>query len=209
MPGGQTVWRRVLVLGGARSGKSAFAQAYAAGLGAPVIYLATAQAGDAEMAARIARHRGARPADWETVEEPLWPSRSLDAKPTSATVLLEDLTLLLSNHVLNGDEESSGAEQAEAAVVEEVARLACRSGHLVLVSNEVGLGIVPEHPLGRVFRDAQGRVNQAVAALMDEAYLLVAGIPLALKTPGRAEPGENAAFDPQSLTLGAKFLLVE
>lgn len=165
-----------LILGGARSGKSRLGErlvrAAAAGAAAPV-YLATAQALDAEMAVRIAEHRSRRGEEWQTLEAPLELPATLAAVGT-APVLVDCLTLWLSNLML--------AERAvDHAVADLLAALATRRAPTVLVSNEVGLGIVPEHPLGRRFRDAQGELNQQVAARADCVVLTAAGLPLVLK----------------------------
>jgi adenosylcobinamide kinase / adenosylcobinamide-phosphate guanylyltransferase len=164
-------FRRVLVLGGARSGKSSFAQRVAAECGSPVAYVATATAEDEEMIERIRLHRAARPPEWLTHESP----RSLALPPGDArTVLVEDLTLLLSNLMA----EFADAEGRARAEVEQLLKARV---NVVVVSNEVGMGIVPATPLGREFRDALGRLNQHAAAAMSEVYLLVAGLPLRLK----------------------------
>jgi adenosylcobinamide kinase / adenosylcobinamide-phosphate guanylyltransferase len=168
--------RRILVLGGARSGKSGFAERLAAECGEPVLYVATATAVDDEMAARIALHRAQRPRTWRTLEIPKDVAQHVGSEPGKvATVLVEDLTLLLSN--LMADDES----RAEVRAVAELNALLALSTHVVLVSNEVGMGVVPPYPLGRVFRDALGRLNQFAAAACGEVYLLVAGLPLQLK----------------------------
>jgi adenosyl cobinamide kinase/adenosyl cobinamide phosphate guanylyltransferase len=162
-----------LVLGGARSGKSRFAESLIAALPPPWIYAATAQANDAEMAERIAGHRARRGPQWQTVEV----SRSLDEallEHASAPVLVDCLTLWLSNAML-----ANGAIEQETANVEQA--LARATAPKVLVSNEVGLGIVPDYPLGRRFRDAQGILNQRMAALADRVVLMVAGLPLVVK----------------------------
>jgi adenosylcobinamide kinase / adenosylcobinamide-phosphate guanylyltransferase len=161
------------VLGGARSGKSAFAERLAGECGEPVLYVATASAGDAEMAARIALHRAARPAGWRTVE--IATGLAEHIRNNVQTVLVEDLTLLLSN--LMAQDEG----QAEARAVAEVHAVLALEVHAVIVSNEVGMGIVPPYPLGRLFRDALGRLNQSAAVACGEVYLLVAGLPLQLK----------------------------
>lgn len=169
-----------LVLGGARSGKTAHALAVAEALGARRVYVATAEAGDAEMAARIARHRAERGAGWRTVEAPLALAGALaggaaEGAAEGADVLLVDcLTLWLSNLMLAGRE-------VEAATGELLAALARAPAPVVLVSNEVGLGLVPETPLGRAFRDAQGRLNQRVAAAVARVDFVAAGIALPLK----------------------------
>jgi adenosylcobinamide kinase / adenosylcobinamide-phosphate guanylyltransferase len=164
------------VLGGARSGKSAFAEKIARACGEPVLYVATATAGDEEMAARIALHRAQRPLTWRTVEIPVEVATEVGAQMgDAATLLVEDLTLLLSN--LLAEHEPS----AEARAVAEVNALLALERNVVFVSNEVGMGVVPPYPLGRVFRDALGRLNQSAAAACSEVYLLVAGLPLQLK----------------------------
>jgi adenosylcobinamide kinase/adenosylcobinamide-phosphate guanylyltransferase len=165
------------VLGGARSGKSSFAERLAAECGEPVLYVATATAGDDEMAERIRVHQAQRPGGWRTLEA----SRGLDVAVPGAlgdarTVLVEDLTLLLSNLML--DAVQDGAETMAIAEFDALQELAA---HVIVVSNEVGLGIVPPTPLGRRFRDALGRLNQHAAAVSSEVYLLFAGLPLRLK----------------------------
>jgi adenosylcobinamide kinase / adenosylcobinamide-phosphate guanylyltransferase len=168
--------RRILVLGGARSGKSAFAERLAGECGEPVLYVASAIAGDDEMAERIALHRAQRPPAWRTLEIPVDLAQRVSSElGDAATVLVEDLTLLLANLLA---EDESGAEGRALA---EVNALLAFSTHVVLVSNEVGMGVVPPYPLGRFFRDALGRLNQATAAACGEVYLLVAGLPLHLK----------------------------
>jgi adenosylcobinamide kinase/adenosylcobinamide-phosphate guanylyltransferase len=143
-----------------------------------VLYVAVAEAGDAEMAARIRAHQQRRPPTWRTLEAPrevaLQTSRALR---DGGTVLVEDLTLLLANLLPTSD----AAPAAEQAALAELAALTSLPVDVILVSNEVGQGLVPAFPLGRAFRDALGRLNQAAAAAADEAYLLVAGIPLRLK----------------------------
>jgi adenosylcobinamide kinase/adenosylcobinamide-phosphate guanylyltransferase len=144
--------------------------------GEPVVYVATAAAVDAEMAERIAHHRARRPATWRTLEVRVGlASAASAAYGDAATLLVEDLTLLLSNHL---EIETSGAE---AQTLDEVNALLALDAHVILVANEVGMGVVPPYPLGRVFRDAMGRINQAAAAACGEVYLTVAGLPLRLK----------------------------
>jgi adenosylcobinamide kinase / adenosylcobinamide-phosphate guanylyltransferase len=163
-----------LVTGGARSGKSRYAENLITALPPPWIYVATAQAGDAEMAARIAEHRKRRSANWTIVEVPHQLAGAFSHIDEAAPVLVDCLTLWLSNRLL-----------ADADVEEEIEQLAGvlahRSGPLVLVTNEVGSGIVPDNALARRFRDAQGRLNQRMAVLADRVVLVVAGLPLALK----------------------------
>jgi adenosylcobinamide kinase/adenosylcobinamide-phosphate guanylyltransferase len=179
-------FHRTLVLGGARSGKSRLAEQLVATYGAPVLYVSTAQAGDDEMAQRIARHRAARPATWRTLEAPIDTARAAANQLGEArSVLVEDLTILLSNllsrDVTTDEVDPTVVERAEVEAVAEMEALLSLSAHVVLVSNEVGMGIVPAFPLGRAFRDALGRLNQHAAAQAAEVFLLVAGLPLRLK----------------------------
>ncbi len=168
-------FRRILILGGARSGKSTFAERIAGECGEPVLYVATASETDEEMAKRIAHHRARRVASWRTLEVPTAIAARVAAERDVATMVIEDLTLLLSNYM------EDDAVTAEDKVVDEVLRLVSLNANLVMVTNEVGMGIVPPYPLGRVFRDALGRVNQAAAGACDEVYLIVAGLPLRMK----------------------------
>lgn len=165
--------RVTLVLGGARSGKSALAETLAAAPGGRPVYLATAAAGDAEMAERIRRHRERRGPGWATIEEPLDIVGRL-AAADGAAVLVDCLTLWLANLMAAGLDVA--AETAR--LVEALPR---HAGPVVLVANEVGFGIVPDNPLARDFRDHAGRLNQAVAAAADRVYLVAAGLPLVLK----------------------------
>ena len=165
-----------LVLGGARSGKSLHAEKLARATGLQRIYIATAQAYDDEMRERIAKHRADRAGDgWRTVEEPMQLAAVILREAAPDTVLLVDcLTLWLSNIMLA--ERDAGAAQANLLEALHDAR-----GPVICVSNEVGMGIVPETPLGRLFRDAQGRLNQAVAAAIPHVVFVAAGLPLSLK----------------------------
>jgi adenosylcobinamide kinase / adenosylcobinamide-phosphate guanylyltransferase len=162
-----------LVLGGARSGKSRYAESLMAALQPPWVYVATAEAGDAEMAERIAAHRERRGPNWRTIEALANLDRVL-ADHRSEPVLVDCLTLWLSKLLLD-----DGALEDEMVRVEKSLLLA--TAPKVLVSNEVGAGIVPEHPLGRRFRDLQGVLNQRVAAIADRVVLMVAGLPLVVK----------------------------
>lgn len=173
-----------LVLGGARSGKSAFAEHLARETGLDRVYIATAEASDDEMVARIARHRADRAtAGWRTIEEPLDLAGVLCREAAPSRVILVDcLTLWLSNAMLAGQDVA----QAHSGLI---AALAAVGGPVVIVSNEVGLGLVPETALGRDFRDAQGRLNQAVAAAASTVLFVAAGLPLVLKKPaGKGKP---------------------
>lgn len=167
--------KTTLILGGARSGKSRFAQQLAEREEGRLIYVATAGAYDGEMEERIARHRLDRGERWRTVEEQYDLASAVDRHAAAGHVLLVDcLTLWLSNLMLA--EQDLGE-----ASLKLIASLTRQEGHVILVSNEVGSGIVPETPLGRAFRDEAGRLNQAVAAKADSVALIVAGLPLWLK----------------------------
>ncbi|MEX0953940.1 MAG: bifunctional adenosylcobinamide kinase/adenosylcobinamide-phosphate guanylyltransferase [Rhizobiaceae bacterium] len=162
------------VLGGARSGKSAHAEALIEMHPAPWHYIATAQAFDDEMAERIALHRDRRGGDWRTVEAPHDLAEALGAVPEGKAVLVDCLTLWLSNRMLaEADVESECAELAEV--------LSHPRGSWVVVSNEVGLGIVPDNALARRFRDEAGRLNGHIAAAADEVIFMVAGLPMKVK----------------------------
>jgi adenosylcobinamide kinase / adenosylcobinamide-phosphate guanylyltransferase len=165
----------VLVLGGARSGKSSYAERLVAESGLTPLYVATAHAGDAEMAERIAHHRARRGSEWPTLEEPEALEAALSDNAGEGRALLVDcLTLWLSNIMLAGADLGRRTESL------------CRTltglpGLSVFVSNEIGMGLVPDNRLGREFRDAQGRLNQAVAAIADRVVFVAAGLPLFLK----------------------------
>ncbi len=164
--------RLTLVLGGARSGKSRHAEELLAGAAAPWTYVATAEALDDEMRDRIAHHRARRDGRWRTADAPLDLAGTISRLDGPA--LIDCLTLWLSNVLLAERDIELESERLLAA-------LAAAPGPLIVVSNEVGLGLVPETPLGRAFRDAQGRLNQRVAAAADRVIFLAAGLPLSLK----------------------------
>ena len=162
------------VLGGARSGKSRHAEAVVTALPQPWLYIATGEPRDDEMAARIAEHRARRGAQWRTVEAPRDLAAALALVPAGAAVLVDCLTLWLANVMLAGADVDGEIARFEHALAE-------RKGPVVLVANEVGLGIVPDNALGRRFRDTAGRLNQRMAALADRVVLVVAGIPVKVK----------------------------
>lgn len=164
--------RLTLVLGGARSGKSRYAEELVLEAPPPRTYVATAEALDDEMRARIAHHRDRRGAHWHTLDAPIDLAGAIGGLPGVA--LIDCLTLWLSNVMLAGRDVEAESERLLAALVRAPAPL-------VVVSNEVGLGIVPDTPLGRAFRDAQGRLNQRVAAAADRVVFMAAGLPLSLK----------------------------
>ena len=161
-----------LVLGGARSGKSRHAEGLIAALPPPWTYIATAQAFDAEMRERIALHRERRDKRWLTVEEPLALPQALAA--AKGPVLVDCLTLWLTNLMLGNHDLPGAFATLETALVE-------TEYPVVFVSNEVGLGIVPENALARAFRDEQGRLNQRMAALAGHVVFMAAGLPMVLK----------------------------
>jgi adenosylcobinamide kinase/adenosylcobinamide-phosphate guanylyltransferase len=178
--------RLILVLGGARSGKSTYAQYRAEELaGADVVYVATAEDLDDEMRQRIAVHRSERPAGWRTLEAPSLATADLVTQVAGAKVVLVDcLTLLTSNAVLRAG-DNPDPQQAEAAVEVEIRALLdaanATDATWLVVSNEVGLGIVPANELSRSYRDALGRANQRMAAIADEVIFMVAGLQWKLK----------------------------
>lgn len=180
---------RTLIFGGARSGKSALAERLAGDTGKPVTYLATATAGDAEMAQRIGHHRARRPAHWRTVEEPLALAHSLRSLCTPGSIVLVDcLTLWLTNLIFSSNEQYAehGTITLPGRFAEERSALLdfldepdC--GDVIFVSNEVGMGIVPLGAVSRLFTDEAGRLNQDVAARCDRVIFVAAGLPLTLK----------------------------
>ncbi|MFC7678397.1 bifunctional adenosylcobinamide kinase/adenosylcobinamide-phosphate guanylyltransferase [Paenibacillus sp. GCM10028914] len=182
-----------LVTGGARSGKSSFAERLCMSKSPEAVYVATAQAFDDEMKERIALHKLSREQagyEWRNVEEPFqlakllndWRDNSLRNEECAPTVLVDCLTLWLSNVLLSWE----GKQDAQAKVKSEIARLVDQAeqypGQLILVTNEVGSGIVPEYPLGRLYRDLAGYMNQALSRSSHEVFLVTAGIPIELKS---------------------------
>ncbi len=168
------------VVGGARSGKSRFAiERFSAD--ARIVFVATAEARDEDMAKRIARHRADRPSRWSTVEEPFdLVSRLRGLEGTSDGVIVDCLTLWVSNLLLRGDRDDTILEHADALA----GLIRGRRASITLVSNEVGEGVHPETAAGLRFRDLLGNVNQRIAAVCETVVLMVAGIPLTVKTPG-------------------------
>ena len=168
-----------VLVGGARSGKSDLACRLVAAAGRPVVVLATAERGDEEMIARIARHRADRPPEWDTVEEPLELLSAVAAVHADHALLLDCVTLWVSNAMAAGWPD----ERIESAAADLAESLARRPGPCVVVGNEVGQGIVPAEPLVRRFRDVHGRVNRHLVARADDAVLVVAGRVLPLRDP--------------------------
>lgn len=178
--------RLTFLLGGARSGKSAYALELARRHGGDVLFVATATAGDDEMRARIAAHRAERPAHWRTLEAPRQVAAAIGqalAERPADVVILDCLTLLTSNLLVQESAPNTEAAATAAVLAEVDALLACwreMGGHWIVISNEVGMGLVPPYPLGRLFRDVLGRANQRLAAAADETLFLVAGKPIRL-----------------------------
>jgi adenosylcobinamide kinase/adenosylcobinamide-phosphate guanylyltransferase len=178
-------WRRgflmgktIFITGGARSGKSRLGEELAHGYGAPLGYIATGCAGDAEMAERIARHRARRGPDWQTLEEPLDLVGVISAHDGYLNAFLVDcVTLWLTNLLLHHGDATPALEQV-AALTRLMPGL---TTPLILVSNEIGMGIVPDNHLARVFRDLAGEANELLAQAADEVYVMFSGLPLKLK----------------------------
>ncbi len=170
----------IFITGGARSGKSRFAEEAAGKISGKVVYLATAEALDDEMKERIRHHKSRRPASWQTIEEPIEVHRAIQSLNGKADVILFDcLTLWISNliHQFPKNAESRALEMLEDCFLK--MKNSCQAS--ILVSNEVGMGIIPDNPLNRMFADIQGRINQFVSREADEVYLMVAGIPVKVK----------------------------
>lgn len=180
----------ILIIGGARSGKSRFALELAAGSDKPVLFVATATAGDDEMKQRIERHQKERPADWSTLEVTTDVSNHIRKEiGRSRTVVLDCVTLLL-NNIFNDCSYQTGP-QNEAVIEEKVARevnslIECirdTDASFIIVTNEIGLGLVPADRVSRLYRDLLGKVNQTLARCADEVYLMVAGLPVRVTPP--------------------------
>ena len=177
--------RMILLLGGARAGKSAYAMRLAQDVerasGGEVCFIATAQGLDEDMTKRIARHRLERPTNWRTLEEPSQIDEALKQASDARIVIVDCLTLFVSNWLMRHEDEQECEQFVRRITLNFLALARTRQQTIICVSNEVGLGVVPDTNLGRVFRDLLGRVNQEFAAAADEAYLLIAGLPLLLK----------------------------
>ncbi len=175
----------IFITGGARSGKSNFAEKMALSLGKPVAYLATGQPLDKEMAHRIKKHKSRRSTEWETYEEPIEVSELVSSLGFEKEVILIDcLTLLVSNLLLR-EKNKVGNPQWEEKILLEIEKLTEISykvpAQIIIVSNEVGMGLVPDNPLGRVYRDILGRANSIGANKADEVFMVISGIPLKIK----------------------------
>jgi len=168
----------LLLIGGARSGKSDLAVNLAQEQESPVVFLATAHAGDGEMAARIAQHQRDRPASWETLEEPLRLRETMAAVREESCLIVDCLTLWTANAL-----QHIGVAEAEAQARDAATAAAVRHGPTIVVTNEVGLGVVPDNAMGRSYRDLLGRVNAIWASAADHVFLVVAGRSLPLEKP--------------------------
>ena len=178
----------IALTGGARSGKSTAALSAAASAGAPVTFIATAEAGDDEMTERIERHRAARSAAWNTIEAPIHLAQAVEQVDAEATIIIDCLSMWVSNRMLEGGAGEGSVDAARAGEImaeaqELVACLHGRESASIVVTNEVGSGVVPATPLGRAYRDVLGSVNQIVVGAADRAYLVVAGKLLELSAP--------------------------
>ncbi|MEI8235152.1 MAG: bifunctional adenosylcobinamide kinase/adenosylcobinamide-phosphate guanylyltransferase [Verrucomicrobiota bacterium] len=174
----------ILVTGGSRSGKSAFAQKLAEALPGPRAFVATCPVIDPEMNHRILRHQAARSGrDWRTIEEPFDLSSAFCRAKEQPVVLVDCLTLWINNVLYEAEQRGASVSEAEMAECCQPVIDAARGhgGTVIFVTNEVGMGLVPETPLGRCFRDLAGRVNQVIAAACDEVFLVVCGQPLQIK----------------------------
>jgi adenosylcobinamide kinase/adenosylcobinamide-phosphate guanylyltransferase len=180
-----------LLLGGARAGKSRYAQEMASRLGRRVLYVATADGLDAEMNARIEAHRASRPSSWRTLEAREDVARAIEAAIGDAEVVIVDcVTLLVSNLAGDDDPDVAAWEKRVVSELESLMSVAGKAAaRFIIVSNEVGLGIVPVSPLARAYRDVLGMANQMLARHADDVHFLVAGIPICLKGGGSNEGG--------------------
>lgn len=183
--------KTILLLGGARSGKSRLAQEMAQRISARVLYVATATAGDADMQQRIIRHRKERPGSWQTLEASCNLGQAISGYTSDCDVVLIDCITLLVNNIFCLHDDKQFAEIDETILDNEVQQeitdlincIRSTTASFIIVSNETGLGLVPENRMGRLYRDCLGRANQSLAQIADEVYFLVAGIPVRIKPP--------------------------
>ncbi len=177
--------KSILITGGARSGKSTYAQELALKTGRSVLFVATAEAGDADMARRIKAHRKSRPAAWTTLEAQLHIGRQITENIGQAGTVIIDCITMLVNNIIQQYDETADISQIEKAVVAEIEELIkCieySDTRFIIVTNEVGLGIVPADRISRIYRDLLGKANQMLANHVDEVIFMVAGVPLTIK----------------------------
>lgn len=171
----------ILILGGARSGKSLYAQELAKEFSERVLFVATAAPSDEEMRRRIEIHKKARPKAWRTVEVATGVAKAVDEQAGNADVVILDCLSLLVSNLIDNAHDPGDVDGLQCDVVDELSPLLERRKSLIIVSNEVGMGLVPDYPIGRLYRDLLGRANQFVAQRADRVYLMIAGIPLLLK----------------------------
>ena len=175
--------KTILLLGGARSGKSTLAQELAGQMGNKVLFIATGEPLDEEMKTRIEEHKKSRPKNWKTLEAPQNIGKALRAHIGDAEVIIIDcLTLLVSNLLKNETAYPEAEKQVLSEINELISIMKVSPAHFIIVSNEVGLGLVPDNNLGRVYRDLLGKANQLIAQYADTVYFMAAGIPLKLKS---------------------------
>jgi len=171
----------VLILGGARSGKSSLAQKMALESGLPVVYLATGVVTDMEMEVRVQKHRESRPRSWITKETPYGNFSQMNENWTGKAVLLDCITFLVNNYLLRDGKEEIAYQQILKELIFLFEKQKQENFYFLIVSNETGMGIVPEYPLARTFRDLQGRINQWLAVRATNVYIVIAGIPVKIK----------------------------
>ena len=175
----------IFVNGGARSGKSRFAEEIAHKSGKQVVYIATAQAGDPEMKVRIRKHKERRPKNWITIEEPINVKTLIDKMGLKDNIILVDCLTLLTSNLLLRDKKKIGDEDYEKEILNELEKMSLSAvqvpSTVIIVSNEVGMGLVPDKSLGRFYRDILGKANNIIAQKADEVFFMVSGIPLKIK----------------------------
>jgi adenosylcobinamide kinase / adenosylcobinamide-phosphate guanylyltransferase len=172
----------IFIIGGARAGKSRYAQKLATEIGGKVLFVATAEAKDEDMRLRIEGHKKSRPANWDTLEAPVKVGKAISEYEGECPVVVIDcITMLVSNVILQTGDESSIESEVSKEIDALIEVMASKSSVFILVSNEVGLGIVPDNELARNYRDCLGRINQLIAQNADEVHWLIAGIPVKIK----------------------------
>jgi len=183
--------KNILIIGGARSGKSRFAQKFALKSGKPVLFVATAEAGDDEMRQRIEEHKRSRPPDWSTLEVTHNIGAEITNQATDEKVVIVDCITLLVNNIFSRHTDSTGGlfdtaliEQETSREIRELIESLNRFDASLIITNEVGMDLVPANAMGRAYRDALGKTNQLLAEECDEVYLMVAGFPLQIKPSG-------------------------